>query len=224
MPALPTGIRQRLGRLAELVADLVGSGLSGPRSVGVDRVDQLDGVAVGGLRTSPAPGRSCPGARSPGAVHQRLGAACRRDLPSGTITAPAARLARVAAAMAAVTVERDQSLRALALGLGDRHRHAAILEAAVGLGALELEVDLGPSAPRAGRVDRGVEPSFRSPPGPILDREEVAVALDQRSRHPAPRLKRTPPDHPDRTGWRRAQELACRSAQGGVEALLETWF
>ena len=81
MPALPTGIASASRRLAELVEQLEGSRLLAFDPVGVDRVDQLDRVALGQLADDPQ--RVVEVALQgdhPGPVHQRLRQLADRDL------------------------------------------------------------------------------------------------------------------------------------------------
>ena len=89
MPALPTGIASASGRLAELVEDLEGGGLLALDPVGVDRVDELDRVAVGELADDLSASSKLPWSAITRAPCISAWASLPiAILPSGTITAP----------------------------------------------------------------------------------------------------------------------------------------
>ena len=223
LPALPTGIARASGRLAQLLDHLEGGRLLALDPVRVDRVDELDRVLVGEL----ADDRqrlvevALQGDHA-GAVHQRLDELADRDLALGDDDGAAhAGLGGVGGGAGGRVAGRgaDHGLGAGALGARDGDRHPAVLEGARGVGPLELEEDVraDPLGELLGPDQRGRALVQGHDRVSILERELVAVALDQPGGHAT---RRTPPRSPGSRAAcaRSAFSLAIRFSAGGSSA------
>ena len=151
--------RERVGRRAQLVAHLERRGLLALDAVRVDRVHQLDRLALDDLLHELQRLVEVAAQRDHArAVHHRLGELAARDLALRDDHRAAHARARGVGGRARGRVARrgaDDRLRPLALRPRDRERHAAVLEAAGRVHPLELEVRLDADALRqARRVDQ----------------------------------------------------------------------
>src|SRR6185437_6045091 len=174
-----------VGGAAELVADLVGgAGLPGDPG-GVDRVDQRGHVVVGGGLAGElqAVVEVAVDREDPGPVRHGLRELAQRDLAlwheNGAGQARAGgvgggRRRRVAGGRA------QHALLAAGQRVGDRHRHAAVLERARRVGPVDLEQHLAPGAlgqVRGGQQRRATLTERDDPPA-VLHRHAAPVGVD----------------------------------------------
>ena len=190
LPALPTGIASASGRLAELLDDLERGRLLALDPVGVDRVDELDRVLARRARgRSAAHRRSCPRSAITRAPCISAWASLPiAILPSGhDHRAAHARPGRVGGGARRGVAGRgaDHGLGAGALGARDGDGHAPVLEAAGRVGALELEQTRAPTRSEiTRRLDQRRRALVEGDHRVVgLERQPVAVALDQTRRH-----------------------------------------
>ena len=157
--------------LAELLVDLERGRLLALEPERVDRVDERDRVAAGELADDLERLVEVAAQRDDArAVHQRLGELARGDLALGTMTAPPMPGPRGVGGQRRGGVARrraDDRLGAVAHGVGHRARHAAVLERARRVRALELQPDLGAGllADRPARGRAGSSPRRATRPG-----------------------------------------------------------
>ena len=140
------GNREDVGRLAEHVDDLEGAGLLALDAVGVDRVDDGDRQVLGQFaRQVERLVEVAADLQHLRAVDDGLGQFALGDLALGDQDdAVHAGLAGVGRGRGRRIAGRsaDDGLGAVGLGLGDRHRHAAVLERTRGIESLELQPDV----------------------------------------------------------------------------------
>ena len=220
LPALPTGIASAAGRLAELLDHLERRGLLALDPVRVDRVDELDRVLLRELADErervvevAADGDHAR------AVHQRLRELADRDLALGHdhgAAHPGPRGVGGGAGRRVAGRGADHGLGPPPRGPRDRDGHPPVLERARRVRAFELQED-----PRAdalgdhGRLDERRRALVEGHDGvAVLQRQVLAVALDQRRGH-APRTLRAQRACGSRRRSRRAARPArTRSSRG----------
>ena len=154
-----------VGGVAERVDDLERRRLLALDAERVDAVDQAHRVVdrqLAGQREAVV--EVALDLQQLGAVHERLGELAHRDLAlrhEHGAGEPGAGGVGGGARAGVAGGGADDRLRALLDGLADRHRHAAVLERAGRVGALDLEVDVAAGA--AGQLRRRQQRGARPP-------------------------------------------------------------
>ena len=183
------GDRERTRRLAELLDHLEGRGLLALDPVRVDRVHELDRVLLRKLADEGERVVEVASDRDHArAVHQRLGELADRDLALGDddgAAHPGPRRVGGGACRRVAGRGADHGLSAAAGRARDGDGHAAVLERAGRVGALELEEDPRAHALRDhGRLDQRRRALVQGHHGvAFLERQVLAVALDQPGWH-----------------------------------------
>ena len=184
LPALPTGRHVDVRRVAEGVHDLEGSRLLALDARRVDAVDQRDGVVLGELAGQlQAVVEVALDLQQPCAVRQRLRHLAERDLAlrhQHGADHPGAHGVGGGGRAGVAGRRADDRVGALLSGLGDRERHAAVLEGAGRVGALDLEVHVAAGALGDGerRDQRRPTLAQRHDRRRVGDGQSVAVLLD----------------------------------------------
>ena len=178
------GDEVEVGRVAEHLDDLEGAGLLALDAVVVHRVDEVHGVVRGELaRDVEAVVEVALHLQELGVVRDRLAQLAHRDLAlgheHGGLDAGVRRVRRGRGRRVAGR-GADDDLRAALDGLRDGHGHAAVLEGAGRVHALELHPHVGAGAARerGGGQERRAALAERDDRGGIRDVEAVCVLAD----------------------------------------------